>query len=104
MKLLLLLLAAACLTVAQDQPKNLAISTDSGAMVSLRAQEILREPNLIHLKGNVEIHTWWVGQPYTRSVVTVCDEAVYHIDTGEIEPQGKVSVKPVVRQSPQPAR
>ena len=95
MKLLLLLLAVSCLTVAQDEPKNIAISTESGAMVSLRAQEILREPNLIHLKGQAEIRTWWVGQPYTRAVVTRCDEALYHVDTGELEPQGKVSVRPV---------
>ena len=95
MKLLLLLVAAAGLTVAQDEPKNLAISTNSGAMVSMRAQEILREPNLIHLKGNVEIRTWWVGQTYIRSVVTRCDSALYHVDTGEIEPEGKVTITPI---------
>lgn len=50
MKLLMVLLAAVCLAMAQDDLKNLSITTENGAVVSMRAEEILREPNLIHLK------------------------------------------------------
>jgi len=92
---LMVLLAAACLAMAQDDWKNLSITTENGAVVSMRAEEILREPNLIHLKGKVEIRTWWVGQPYSRNVTLRADAALYHVETGEIEPLGSVTVRPV---------
>jgi lipopolysaccharide assembly outer membrane protein LptD (OstA) len=93
MKLWIVLLLLSCGTVAQDL-KTLVISTTQGAEVSLSAQSMLREPNLVHLKGYVEIRTWWAGQTYARAWVIRADEAVYHIDTGEIDPQGNVTARP----------
>ncbi|HEV2447529.1 MAG TPA: hypothetical protein VGS58_16475, partial [Candidatus Sulfopaludibacter sp.] len=70
--------------------------TSDGAVVRMQAENMLHEPNLVHLKGKVEIRTYWSGQPAERCVVLRADEAVYHVDTGEIEPQGNVSVRPAV--------
>lgn len=97
MKLWIVLLLLSCATVAQDL-KTLAITTTQGAQVRLSAQSMLKEPNLVHLKGNVEIRTWWVGQTYERTWVIRADEATYHVDTGEIDPQGNVTARPERRQ------
>lgn len=93
MKLLPLLAALVCLATAQDQPKNLQISTEDGAFVKIRAEQMLREPNLIHLKGKVEIQTWLVRP--SQSLILTADEATYHVDTGEVEASGNVRVRPV---------
>jgi lipopolysaccharide assembly outer membrane protein LptD (OstA) len=94
MKLLALLLAVAAFIAAQTEPKNLQITTGNGTFVKMRAEEMVREPNLIHLKGKVEVQTWLVRPSY-QSVLLTADEAVYHVDTGEIEASGNVRVRAI---------
>ena len=46
---------------------------------------------LWRLKGDVQIAT--KGQTQDSGMIVKADEAVYHSDTGEIEPLGNVRVK-----------
>ena len=79
---------------AQDRPAALEITDPAGQSVYMRAKSIQRDqadPAIVRLKGDVRIAS--KGQNQTSSMLVKADEAVYHTDTGEIEPLGNVSVK-----------
>ena|SRR5690349_7834929 len=96
MRTLLFAIALASGLLAQE-PKHLQITTTDGALVNLSADNMQRGRSVVELKGNVEIHTRWVGEVSYRDWVMHADEAVYHVDTGEIEAHGKVTVTPAER-------
>jgi lipopolysaccharide assembly outer membrane protein LptD (OstA) len=80
---------------AQDRPTALEITDRGGQRVYMRAKSIQRDqadPTIVRLKGDVRIAAKNANQK--NGVMSVkADEAVYHFDTGEIEPLGNVSVK-----------
>ena len=95
MKLFLLATVLAGAALAQDA-KHLQITTTDGALVDMAADHMSRDRSVVQLKGNVEIRTHWIDAGSRRNIVLRADEAIYHVDTGEIEAEGKVSVTPVV--------
>ncbi|MBV8846411.1 MAG: hypothetical protein JO307_26700 [Bryobacterales bacterium] len=82
---------------AQDRPAALEIAGSSGQRTYIRAKSIQRDEAdqaILRLKGDVQIASVAIkGQIQTSGVIVRADEAVYHSDTGEIEPLGKVVLK-----------
>jgi hypothetical protein len=99
-----LALAVFCVLILRAQePKNLVVPTTTGGRgVSIRALEIVREtpyPAVIHAKGSVEIRTpvCVITSPLNAQVcdgylVVHADQADIREDTGQIDPQGHVSI------------
>ena len=91
---------------AISQQKHLTIAPQNGTRpVALTARSIERGveyPSIVRLKGNVEIKTP-VCLPVGKQGKLICDgemivradEAQVHEDTGEIEPNGHVTVVPL---------
>jgi hypothetical protein len=78
--------------------KHFSINSPKGWSVNISAENMAREAFVLHLRGNVEIKTA-IGQDVHRQFLLLrADEADFHIDTGAIEPRGKVIVRP---QNPQ---
>jgi hypothetical protein len=87
------------------QLKHLSIAPLSGGRpVSVSALHIERGveyPSIVRLSGNVEIKTPFCTPPATNWTVTCygemivrADDALFHEDTGQIEPHGNVVVTP----------
>jgi lipopolysaccharide assembly outer membrane protein LptD (OstA) len=80
---------------AQDRPTGLEITDPARQLVYMRAKSIQRDqadPAIVRLKGDVRIASRGQTQR-TGGMIVKADEAVYHSDTGEIEPLGNVRVK-----------
>ena len=83
---------------AQDRPAALDISDSVGQRTYIRAKSIQRDEtnqSILRLKGDVQIATNHPNQ--NSSMLVKADEAVYHSDTGEIEPLGNVRVKLITK-------
>ena len=99
MKLLVpLAVGLAAFAQQANEARHLAISSPAGTVADLTADSMLREPSLIHLKGNVRIKLRWITGPAGKYVFVYADEADYHVDTGAVEPSGHVRINPVLNQ------
>lgn len=82
---------------AQSVPvdvKHVIVAPAHGPNATLSALNIVRGasyPSIVHLSGSVEIKV--IG------FILSADEANYNEDTGEVEAQGKVTVKPYPQRS-----
>jgi hypothetical protein len=80
--------------VARRDPTDLA-PTGSGVPLGMNR---LSRPSVIHLEGNVEITIFKGASVHsskmlTKEMILSADEADYDPETGEIQPQGHVSIK-----------
>jgi hypothetical protein len=74
-----------------EELKHLAMTiSPKGWSVRISAENMARESTVLHLKGAVEIALQNGADNY---LLMHADQADFHIDTGAIEPQGKVSVE-----------
>ena len=87
--ILLLSSLVAAIAVAQGTQatnrKHAQIGTPEGSNVNFVADNIERQNQVMHLKGNVEIKT--------HDMLLHADDVTYNQKTGEIESTGKVRIK-----------
>lgn len=101
MKLALAALAYTSLLLSQEA-KTLVVPLANTRGLTVTAQEILREtpyPATIHAKGNVEIRSPFCVRTYPGNALTCegylvihADQADIHEATGQIDPQGHVTI------------
>lgn len=85
---------------AQDRPTALEIANSARKpTIVVRANVTLGDPAnpaIVRLKGDVQIAAKNPNQK-NGGMSVKADEAVYHFDTGEIEPLGNVRVKRITQ-------
>jgi len=84
------------LSPAQVEDKHFTITTPDHGLVHLKAQTMLREGPIVHLKGGVEIDLWGMWPPQGGAKFRIhADEIDYHVDTGAMETKGPTTMTPV---------